>query len=482
MPTPAESSYKTKPFPLLSVMDSRDSTGTYDDLALNCLTEIVKMGEDTQISIIKRDGTEEIIATTGSGVVRGIFFWHQQNKLFVAIGDDIYIYQAPAFTLATTLTSAFALATTEVGFCSYLYSDGTQVVMCTDGTTLNRITTANAITASATVAATVGTHIPHPVYYDGYLLLVKSETGDCYNSDLDDPTTWTAGNFITAEINPDVVTDVARINNYFILFGTESIEYFYNAGNPTGTPFARHDVFVKLTALVYDSVVNYGNQLFMVGRRNASTAEVFILEDFKMADISTPAIRRWLLPLGNAIRGYVLSMNGHDLYVLRGGGKCYYYDITTKLWGQLSYQADAADFPITYSAIIGTSPGNASLFSVDTDNSIQRFDANIYQDDGVNFPVVFRTKRMDFGTNQNKFMSSLAILADRSPSVGSIDVEYTDNDFMTYSTPRTIDLAQERPNAQQWGRFRARALRFTYTSDDPLRIRSVEVDLNMGQT
>ena len=79
-------------------------------------------------------------------------------------------------------------------------------------------------------------------------------------------------------------------------------------------------------------------------------------------------------------------------------------------------------------------------------------------------------------------MSSLAILADRSPSVGSIDVEYTDNDFMTYSTPRTINLAQERPNAQQWGRFRARALRFTYTSDDPLRIRSVEVDLNMGQT
>lgn len=479
MPTPTDT-YKTETLPLLSTLDSREGTAAYDDLSVNAITEVIKMGEDTQISIIKRDGTEEIIATTGSGVVRGIFFWHQQNKLFVAIGDDIYIYQAPAFTLAATLTSAFTLATTEVGFCSYLYADGTQVVMCTDGTTLNKITTANAIAASATVAATVGTHVPHPVYYDGYLLLVKSQTGDCYNSDLDDPTTWTAGNFITAEINPDVVIDVSRINNYFILFGTESIEYFYNAGNPTGTPFARHDVFVKLTALVYDSVVNYGNQLFMVGRRNATTAEVFILEDFKMTDISTPAIRRWLLPLGNAIRGYILSMNGHDLYVLRGGGKCYYYDITTKLWGQLSYQGDAADFPITYSAIIGTSPGNASLFSIDTDNSIQRFDADIYQDDGVDFSVVFRTKRMSFGTYSNKFMSGMTVWADRSPSVGSIDVQYSDDDYATWSTAKTIDLDHEKPDASQWGRFRSRAFKFTYTSDNPLRIRTVEISYNEG--
>lgn len=473
-------SYKTETFPLLSVMDSREYSSVYDDLALNVLTEIVKNGENPQISIIKRDGTEEVIATTGTGVVRGLFHWHAQNKLYVAIGADIRIYNTTDFSLVATLAAAFSLATTKIGFCTYLYEDGTQVVICTNGTTLNRITSANAISSSGTVAATVGTHVPTPIYYDGYLLLVKSGTGDCYNSDLNDPMTWTAGNFITAEINPDTITDIARINNYFVLFGDESIEYFYDAGNPTGTPFARNDVFVKLVGLVDDSIVSYGNQLFMVGRRNASVPEAFVLEDFKITPISTPAIRRWLLTVGTSVQGFMLSMNGHDLYVLRGNSRCYYYDTTTELWGRLSYQGSTTDFPFTYATIITSSYGQESIFSIEADNSIQRFNADVYQDDGVNFSAIFRTKRMSFGTNNNKFMSDIVIWADRAPSVGSIDVQYSDNDYETFSTARTIDLDHERADAPQWGRFRTRSFKFTYTSDNPLRIRTIEVGLNMG--
>lgn len=478
---PAKSdSYKTEVFPLLSIMDSRESSSTYDDLALNALTEVVKNGEDTQISIIKRDGTEEIIADTGGGVIRGLFHWHTQNKLFVAIGADIYIYNTTSFSLIATLLAAFSLATTKVGFCSYLYENGTQVVMCTDGTTLNKITTANAIAASATVAATVGTHVPTPIYYDGYLLLVKSGTGDCYNSNLDDPVTWTAGNFITAEINPDTIVDIARINNYFVLFGNETIEYFYDAGNPTGTPFARNDVFVKLTGLVSNSIVGHGNQLFMVGYQLGGVPEAFVLEDFKITSITTPAIRRWLLTVGNSVHGFLVSMNGHDLYVLRAASRCYYYDIVTQLWGRLGYKTSTSDFPITNAAIITSSFGQETIFSIEDDNSIQRFTPDLYQDNGTTFSVVFRTKRMSFGTNNNKFMSGMVIWADRAPSVGDIDVQYSDNDYETYSTARSIDLDQERANAPQWGRFRTRSFKFTYTSDDPLRIRTIEVSLNIG--
>ena len=480
MPTPAESSYKTKLFPLLSVMDSRDYTGTYDDLALNCLTEIVKTDEGTQVTLLKRDGSEEIIASTGTGVVRGLYHWNANYKLFVSIGVDIYVYNALNFALITVLTPGFAAGTSKVGFCNYLYEDGTEVIIVTDGTVLATIEADNTVTTSATVAATVGTHVPSPLYYDGYLVLVKSGTGDAYNSDLNDPLVWTAGNFITAEITPDTITDISRLNNYFILFGQGSIEYFYNAGNPTGTPFARNDVFVKLIGLLEGSIVSYGNQLFIVGRKNESVPEVFMLEDFKLEPISTPAIRRWLLTVGETVNGFLLSMNGHDLYVLQSASRCYYYDIATKLWGRLGFQSDSADFPITHSYIIDGLYGQESIFVTSLNNSVLRFNSEIYQDDEIDFHVIFRTKRMDFGTNQNKFMSSLAILADRSPSVGSIDVEYTDNDFMTYSTPRTIDLAQERPNAQQWGRFRSRAFKFTYTSDNPLRIRTVEISYNKG--
>ena len=482
MPTPVNSTYQTKTFPLLSVLDSREGSSTYDSIAINCLTEIVETEEGKEVHLIKRDGSEEIVASVSSSPIRGMFHDNARGELYVAIDTDIYIYDSSDFSLITTLAAAFASADSKVGFCAYLYEDGTSVVIATNGTVLNRIDNAHAVTTSATAVSTVGTWVATPIYYDGYLLLVKSGTGDCYNSDVNDPMTWTAGNFITAEISPDTVSDIAKINNYFVLFGRESIEYFYDAGNPTGTPFARNDVFVKLVGLLNRSIVSYGNDLYMVGRKNEGVPEVFVLEDFKLTPISTPAIRRWLVTATETVYGFLLSMNGHDMYVLRAGGRCFYYDITSKLWGRLGFQGSVSNFLINNAYIIDGTTGQESLFSITTDNAIYRFTPDVYQDNAVDFPVIFRTKRMNYGTNNNKFMSSMGIWADRAPSVGSIDVQSTDDDYLTYSTARSVDLDHERPNLQQWGRFRARAFKFTYTSNNPLRIRNIEIDINMGVT
>lgn len=482
MPTPVNSTYTTETFPLLSVLDSREGLTTYDGVVVNALTEIVETEKGKEIHLIKRDGCEVVIEAVSTDPVRGLFHSNSRDYILVSIDTDIYIYDPDDFSLLTTLTSIFASANTKVGFCEYLYEDGTSVVIATDGTTLIEIGAAYAVTSSATVAATVGDHIPTPIYYDGYLLLVKKLTGDCYNSDLNDPMTWTAGNFITAEINPDTISDIAKLNNYFVLFGKTSIEYFYDAGNATGTPFARNDVFVKLVGLNQRSVVTYGNQLFMVGRKSEGVPEVFSLEDFKLTPISTPAIRRWLAIASDTIYGFLLTMNGHDVYVLRSSARGYYYDITTKLWGRFTFQDNELNFLINSAYIIDGTSGQESIFSITTDNTIYRFSPGIYQDAGVDFSVIFRTNRMNFGTNKNKFMSSMDIWADRSPSVGSLGVQVTDDDYNTYSTVRTINLDHERPNAQQWGRFRTRAFQFTYTSNNPLRIRNIEIDLNMGIT
>ena len=482
MPTPVNSTYTTKVIPLLSIYDSRDASGNYDSLAFNLLPEIYKTADGTEIQMVKRHGTEEVIASISVDSPRGLFYWEGQSKLFVSIDTDIYIYDSTTYTLITTLLAAFATGTSDVGFCEYLYEDGTSCVMCSDGTTLNKITTANAISASSTVAATVGTHLPKPIYYDGYLILAKSNTGDCYNSDPNDPMTWTAGNFITGEINPDTIVDISKINNYFVLFGQSSIEYFYDAGNPTGTPFARNDVFVKHAGLLAESLAQHGNQIYIAGFKVGSLPEVYVLEDFKLTPISTPPIRRWITSIGYTVNGYLISINGHDLYVLQGGGSCFYYDITSQLWGRLGWQDSTSDFPITKVTIITGQLGEESVFAIPDCSAIHRFTPHLYQDTGIDYTCILRTDPENYGTNNNKFMSSLVVWADRSPSVGSIGVQTTDDDYATYSTIRYINLDHERPNAQQWGRFRTRALKLTYTSNDPLRLRRIEADINIGIT
>jgi hypothetical protein len=480
-----KNTYTTKVIPLISREDQRDSQNTEDDVMINFLPELTYTAEAAQqLCLVKRNGTEETIATTGAGVIRGIHSWDEVGKFYVVIDRDIYIYTISTLVLETTLTNAFTTGTTQVGFTEFLYSTGTVVLMCTEGTTLNRITSANAITSSATVAGTVGTHIATPVYYNGYLLLVKSGTGDCYNSDVDDPMTWTAGNFITAEISSDDVSQIAKLNNYFVLFGRYSIEYFYDVGNPTGTPFARNDVFVKNIGYKYNTykaITQYGNRLFFLGYKANSSLDVFSLEDFKVESITTPAVRRYLEAIGSTAYLNVISINGHDLLLLAASNRCYYYSINTGVWGRLAYKSDTLDFDIKLATTVLNSNVKTTYFATTLDNAISKFSTTLYQDDGENFTCVMRTRPLDFGTNNQKYLSSLTINADRK-GTGNITVEASDDDYQTYPISRTISLDQEYPNAQQWGRFRKRAFRLTYTTNHPLRIRGMELDLNIGVT
>lgn len=482
---PTEDSYITKVVPLVSVDDQRASATSIDDIMINFLPEIVEnLDGSRSITVFKRNGSSETIATTGSGVIRGIYSWDSVGKFYVVIDRDIYIYTISTYALNATLTNAFSTGTGPVGFTEFLYSTGTSVLMCTDGTTLNKITSANAIAASATVAGTVGTHVPNPIYYDGYLLLVKSNTGDCYNSDNDDPMTWTAGNYITAEISPDDVSQIAKINNYFVLFGRHSIEYFYDVGNPTGTPFARNDVFVKNIGYkynIYNLVAQYGNRLFFAGYKESSSLDIFSLEDFKAESITTPAVRRWLESLGSTVYMNVVTLNGHDLLVVASGDRCFYYDIKLNFWGRLSYKDSTTTFNLKLSTTVLNDNIQTTVFCTTDSNAILTFDNGVYQDSSTNFPCIIRTKPFNFGTNHQKYLSSVTILADRK-DVGEILIEASDDDYQTYPISRTVDLAQEHPNAQQWGRFRKRAFRVTYNTNNPLRLHSLELDINMGTT
>lgn len=485
MPKTDKDTYEDKVIPLLSIDDQRSADTTIDDIMVNFLPEIVHNPDGSKsLNVIKRDGSSEEIATTGAGVIRGIHSWDEAGKFYVVIDRDIYIYTISTMVLDTTLVNAFATGTSQVGFTEFLYSTGTVVLICSDGTTLNHITSANVITSSATVAATVGTHIPTPVYYNGYLLLVKSGTGDCYNSDVDDPMTWTAGNFITAEISPDDVSQIAKINNYFILFGRYSVEYFYDVGNPTGTPFARNDVFVKNIGYKYNTyraIAQYGNRLFFAGYKANSSLDIFSLEDFKVDSVTTPAIRRWLETIGTTLYTNIFTLNGRDVLVISSSNECFYYDIEAGLWGRLSFKSSSTEFDLKLATTILNSNVKVTAFCTTNNNAIYIFDRTLYQDATINFPCTIRTKGHNFGTNKQKYMSGITLWADRA-GTGDILVEASDDDYQTYPISRTIDLDQENPDALQWGRFRKRAFRLTYTTNNPLRLRGMEISINTGVT
>lgn len=481
MRQPVNSTYVTQDIPIVTQMDSRSYQNTKDGYWTNLIPSIVKNGVtgESELSLEKRMGGSAKTTGNGTGTTRGLFYWEDQEKFFLAMGRDVFVYsQTP--TLLATFTNALDTASTPVGFCTFIDGSGVTSLIFTDGLNLHQISTALADTLCVDAQLPVP-HLPIPIFMDGYLLLVKSNTNDCYNSDLELPMSWTAGNFISAESSSDVVRSIAKVNDYFVLFGSDSIEFFYNAGIATGSPFQRNATFCKLTGF-YGGLTSYGNKLYFLANLTGGSVDVMMLDNYTLTNLSTPAIHKKFLVDGGQFqtwRGDILSINGTTLYVMSNTGTALYLDLTTGLYGFLTFGNTGA-FP--FAGIVRTNRSNVPAYYIlQGSNVIYQFISTNYTESGGNYPCTLVTGKTNMGSNSNKFMHTLNIIADRT-GTGSvnIDVSCTDDDYSTYSTARTVNCNTEKVYLNQWGRFRTRAFKITYTGDQAFKLYKLQADVNMG--
>lgn len=475
-------SYSSHKISLIREMSTRaGNVLNKDEDFVNILFEIVKdrHSDDDRKFVLKRSGTTSYIPSVDNSEVRGQFYWIDSSKFFYAVGRDVYIYNTVS-GVSTTLSNVFTTTTGDVGFTEYLYDDNTVVVIATDGTTLVQISNSNVVTPCTDPDLPI--HQPYPVFTDGYLLLVKKDTSDIYNSDLNNPLSWTPGDFISAEMSPDLLLRIGKVNNYVIAMGTESVEYFWDAGNPTGSPFSRNDSPIKVNTYL-GGLSMYGNNVFYIGKNSSGQPSVFMLQDFKLEELASPSIIRFLsLVTENTStwRTNVVAMQGHTLLILSAGIRNYVYDLDEKLWGRFSYQ-DTERFNIKYATRITTNTSSYTVFSFkDSNSQIFRFDDTIMQDAGVNYSCQVVTEQSNFGTLNRKTMSRWSLYADRTPADTNLEVYWTDDDFQTYHGPRLVNLNQDLQSCYILGSFRQRAFKLRYTGPYIMRLQAIEVDINKG--
>lgn len=104
-----------------------------------------------------------------------------------------------------------------------------------------------------------------PVFLDGFLFWYRALTNEIYHSNFDDPFTYTPGNFITANIESGVIVNLAKLKNYLVAFKTTGIEFFYNAGNPSGSVLARNDSFFTTVNIIGANYISYQDALYFYG-------------------------------------------------------------------------------------------------------------------------------------------------------------------------------------------------------------------------
>lgn len=480
---PTQSTYQTKMVEIFRQINNRSNIPAQDEDYLNCFVELVNNKElkEQDKVLVKRPGTLLYAASVVGSQIRGAHYNQDFTKLYYVVSNTMYIYNVVTNTLSTSIAAFFGTTSGDVGFCDYLYDTGVQVVIATDGTTLKQIDSANVVTACTDPDLPV--HVPCPVFLDGYLFILKSGTSDLYNSNLNDPLLWTPGDFISAEIGPDLAKKVVKLNNYLVVFGTNTIEYFWDAAVASGSPLQRNDTPVKFNGFL-GGLAQHGNKSYFVGHNVQGEPDVFVLEDFKMESIGTQSITRYL---GNqtlaftSITGSIIAVSGHVFYLLNAGTYTYVYDLDTKLWARWS-RASTDVFPITFGISCKTLTNVKTIVGFDGETGLFLVDEDYYDDNGTLFTMAGVTDNNYFDTYNTKKMSRLIPWTDRPTSTASLSLQWSDDDYQTYNTARTIELNQDRPDISRLGAFRRRAFKWSFTANHPMRIRGFEVEINKGQT
>lgn len=481
--TPVQSTYQTKMVPLLNTEFTRNVTPGEDVDYLNVFVELIQnkaIGEN-DYNIVKRPGTE-VFYSAADADARGIYFNSDFQKLYWVVGNTLYIFNVSTGLISNVYAGFFTTTTGEVGFTDYLYDNGTQTVVLTDGTTLKMLSSTDTVTTCTAPDLPVP-HQPYPVFLDGYIFLLKTGTGDLYNSNLNDPMLWTAGDYISCEILPDQAIRPIKLNNYIAIFGTNSIEYFWDAGNTSGSPLQRNDTPVKFNGYL-GGYAQWGNKAIFVGNNVEGQPDVFILEDLKMDSIGDVTLTRFMSSREfdySKYRGSMVACAGHTFYVLFSGPNfTFVYDLGTKLWTRWAFQQQDY-FDIVGCVNVKTNNNYRCYFLRYQKGTVYDIREGYTQDASVSYTCRGITPNQTFDTYNQKSMSQVTVWCDKSRDSSSVmQLSWSDNDYLTYSTPRNINFFQERPSTDRLGRFRRRAFKWEYTGSGPFRIKGLEVKINMG--
>ena len=481
--SPSLSTYETKRVSFVS--NPKQRSGFYPDRdarLVNMMVEEIDSPSGGQKSYtVKSRAGLAVSHTINSGTARGIFYWDYHGSTYTITVVDNQIYYNATFLAAITTSTG------PVGFTLFVASTGVVTLIMVDGVKGYEFTNPTVPPTTITSPDFPTPHLPFPIFMDGYLFLAKPDSQDIYNSNLDDAKLWTAGDFISAEMYPDTIKALSKNNNYIYAIGNDSVEYFLDAGNASGSPLQRHESAVQQFGVAAPyTVVQTEKEVIFIGQTGNGGHTVWTIDGFKEKEIGIPAVKNAFLAEGSNLdnaTAYSLRVCGQKLYVIRLLSRTLVYSFDTKMWHEW---ASGNTNEVTFVGAFATDGPEGTAYVLDTNGTYVYVMGEQYTSDhGVTFRQEITTAKLDFDTFNQKTMSRFTIIGDDpfgadSTSARTVYISWSDDDYNNFSTPRSLIFEHDFPCIAQLGRFRRRAFRIQYESPFFIRWEGMEVDINKG--
>lgn len=472
--------------PILGSTYVARSVNAADARMVNLFPEIIPEGGKEPAFLNRAPGLK-LEVTVGNGPVRGL--WYLNNAMYVVSGSKFY--KVTTSNVVQEIGSVFGdsgpVSMADNGTQLFIACNGPSYIYNTTTDVFSRITDPD-FPGAVTVS-----------YLDGYFVFNEPDSQKIWVTSLLDGLSVDPLDFASAEGSPDGVVGIIADHREIWVFGTNSVEVWYNSGN-ADFPLSRiQGAYNELGCAAPYSIAKMDNGLFWLGKDARGQGIVYRANGYTGTRISTHAVE-WQIQqyddLSDAI-GYTYQQDGHSFYVLifPSANATWVYDVATQAWHE---RAGFANGSFTRHRSNCQVFFNGKILVGDYANgNIYSFDLDDYSDNGSIQKWLRSWRALPTGQNNLKRTAQHSLQLDLETGVGlnlgqgsdpQVMLRWSDDGGHTWSNEHWVSIGKigEYYRRAIWRRLgmtmKIRDRVYEVSGTDPVKIAIVGAELIVSPT
>ena len=396
--------------PILGSSYVARSVNAADNRMINLFPEVVPEG-GKEPGFLNRAPGLELLQAVGSGPIRALWA-HQTN------GSDFYVVSGTeVYKLTSTSATPVKLGDIIDGGPVSIADNGTQLFFACNGPSyiyneatneFKQITDPD-FPGAVTVA-----------YLDGYFVFNEPNSQRVWVTALLDGTSIDPLDFASAEGSPDGLVAVNVDHREAWLFGTDSVEVWYDSGN-ADFPLTRiQGAFNEIGCVAAFSVAKLDNSLFWLGTDARGQGIVYKANGYTGQRVSTHAIEYAIAQYGNIsdALAYTYQQEGHGFYVLTfpSANATWVYDAATQAWHERAGLVNGAF--TRHRSNCQCNFGGETIVGDFENGNIYKYSLEVYSDNGDPQKWLRSWRAIPTGQNTLKRTAQHSLQLDAESGVG----------------------------------------------------------------
>jgi hypothetical protein len=301
------------------------SVNAADNRMVNLFPEIIPEGGKEPAFLNRAPGLK-FLATIGVGPIRGVWdFSIDSTDAFVVSGTELYkITTGYVATKIGNVSGTGPVSMADNGIQLFIACNGPSFIYNNTTGAFAQITDGD-FPGAVTVS-----------YLDGYFVFNEPNSQRIWVTSLFDGLTVDPLDFASAEGSPDGVSGIIADHRELWVFGTNSVEVWYNSGD-ADFPLARiQGAFNEIGCVSPYSIAKLDNGVFWLGADARGKGIVYRANGYTGQRVSTHAVE-WQIQqyddMTDAV-AYTYQQDGHAFYVLifPSANTTWVYDVSAQAW------------------------------------------------------------------------------------------------------------------------------------------------------